>query len=112
MLKKISPKKEIKPITYQIREDESIIVDNLFRIDYLGEEKNSFTFYMSNELSHKRVNSSKNELLKDLNNRIIDIGYGEDLVIDGLGFIKITEKCKVSIYIDKDVNVFIRESLI
>ena len=112
MLKKISPKKEIKPITYQIREDESIIVDNLFRIDYLGEEKNSFTFYMSNELSHKRVNSSKNELLKDLNNRIIDIGFGEDLVIDGLGFIKITEKCKVSIYIDKDVNVFVRESLI
>ncbi len=112
LLKKLNPKKEIKPITYQIKPNEAIIVDNLFRIDYLGDDKNSFTFFMSNELSHKRVNAKKSELLKDYNNRIIDVGYNEDLVIDGLGFIKIVEKCKVSVYINKDVNVFVRESLI
>ena len=112
MLKKINPRKEIRPITYQIKPFESIIVDNILRVEYMSEEKNSFTFFMSNDLKLKKVVTSKNENLKELNNRIIEVGYNEDLVIDGLGFIKITEKCIVSIYINKDVDVFVRESLI
>ena len=71
-----------------------------------------FTFFMSNDLKLKRVTTSKNEDMKELNSRVIDVGYNEDLVIDGLGFIKITEKCKVSVYINKDTDVFVRESLI
>lgn len=112
MLKKINPKKEIRPITYQIKPFESILVDNILRVEYKSEERNSFTFFMSNDLKLKKVVTSKNEELKELNNRIIEVGYNEDLVIDGLGFIKITEKCIVSIYINKDVDVFVRESLI
>ena len=112
MLKRINPRKEIRPITYQIKPFETIIVDNILRIEYMSDDKNSFTFFMSNDLKLKKVVTIKNELLKELNNRIIDVGYNEDLVIDGLGFIKITEKCKVSIYINKDTDVFVRESLI
>ena len=43
MMKKISPKKEIKPRTYQIRKGQSIVIEDLIRIDYVEGEKNSFT---------------------------------------------------------------------
>ena len=112
MLKRINPKKEIRPVTYQVKPGETILVDKLLRIEYMGEDKNIFTFFMSNDLKLKRVTTSKNEDMKELNSRVIDVGYNEDLVIDGLGFIKITEKCKVSVYINKDTDVFVRESLI
>ena len=45
-LKKINSKKEIKPITFQIKDNGSILVDDLFRIDYATEES-SLTFYIS-----------------------------------------------------------------
>ena len=43
MVKKISPKKEIKPRTYQLRKNQSIIIEDFVRIDYVEGEKNSFT---------------------------------------------------------------------
>ena len=54
----------------------------------------------------------KNDELKDLFKHEIDVAYHEDLVINGLGFIKIVEKAKVNVYINKDVEVFTRDSLI
>ena len=38
--------------------------------------------------------------------------YGEDLVISGLGFIKMVDKCEIDVYIDKRVDTFIRKNLI
>lgn len=113
MVKKISPKKEIKPRTYQLRKNQSIIIENLVRIDYVEGEKNSFTVYVSNDLKVRRLlNLLNNEELKDLNKTTYDIKYGEDLVISGLGFIKIVNKGVVDVYIDKDVKAFTRKSLI
>ena len=50
MVKKISPKKEIKPRTYQLRKNQSIIIEDFVRIDYVEGEKNSFTLFISNDL--------------------------------------------------------------
>jgi len=111
-LKKIQPKKEIKPKTYQIRKGQCIIIDNHFRIDYLEGERNSFTIYASNSLKIKKYNASKCQILKDLSVKEIDVGYREDVVINGLGFIKIVDKAKVLVYADKNVDVFTRKSLI
>ena len=44
MVKKLIPKQEIKTRTYQLKHKESLIVDTLFRLDYLNDFKNSFTF--------------------------------------------------------------------
>ena len=112
MLKKINPKKEIKPKTYQIKEGQCLVIGDLFRIDYVAGEKNSFTLFVSNDLKVKRYNMYKCELLKNLSKTTYDIGYHKDLVIDGLGFIKIVSKAKVDVYVDINVNVFERESLI
>ena len=68
MVKKISPKKEIKPRTYQLRKNQSIIIEDLIRIDYVEGEKNSFTLFVSNDLKVKRLlNLFNNDELKDKN---------------------------------------------
>lgn len=113
MVKKISPNKEIKPKTYQLRKNQSIVIEDLIRIDYTEGEKNSFTLYLSNGLKVKRfLNSSNKDDLHNLNKKSFDIKYGEDLVINGLGFIKIVEKAKIDVYTLNNVDIFTRKSLI
>ena len=113
MVKKISAKKEIKPRTYQLRKNQSIIIEDLVRIDYVEGEKNSFTVFVSNDLKVRRLlNLFNNSELKDKNKITYDVKYDEDLVISGLGFIKIVDKGVVDIYIDKNVDTFTRKSLI
>jgi len=111
MLKIISPKKEIKPKVFQIRKNQAIIIGDLFRIDYVSGEKNSVVVFVSNDLKVKRL-SSRNTYLKNLDKRDINVLYKEDLVINGLGFIKISDECSVSIYLNKDVSVFKRKNMI
>lgn len=113
LTKKISPKKEIKPRTYQLRKNQSIIIEDLIRIDYIEGDKNSFTVFVSNDLKVKRLlNLMNNEELKDLNKTTYNVKYDEDLVISGLGFIKIVNKGIIDVYLDKDVKAFTRKSLI
>ena len=111
MLKRITPKKEIKPRTYQLRKNQSLIIEDFFRIDYVEGDKNSFTIFISNDLKVKRINY-KRDYLKDLNKTSYDIKYDSDIVINGLGFIKIVNKGKADIYLDKNINTFMRKSLI
>jgi len=110
-LKRIHPKKEIKPRTHQVKEGQSLIIDNYARIDYLEGDRNSLTFFISNDLELDKVGFN-NDRLKDLSSNEYEVGYLEDLVINGLGFIKIIEKCKVRVYVNKEVQVFTRSSLI
>lgn len=113
MVKKISPRKEIKPHTYQLRKNQSIIIEDLIRIDYVEGEKNSFTLFVSNDLKVKRLlNLFNNDELKDKNKFTYEMKYDEDLVINGLGFVKIVNKGIVDVYIDKDIDVYTRRSLI
>lgn len=112
MIKKISPKKEIKPKTYQLKKGQCLIIGDLFRVDYVEGERNSFTVFVSNDLKIKRLNMEKHNELKNLFKHDIKVLYHEDLVVNGLGFIKIVEEANISVYIDKDVEVFTRPSLI
>ena len=52
-LKKIIPNKEIKPITLQIKDKQTIFIEDLVRIDVC--DKNSLTFYISNNLEITRI---------------------------------------------------------
>ena len=113
IVKKVVAKKEIKPKTYQLKKNQSVVIEDLIRIDYVEGDRNSFTLYVSNDVKVKRLlNSSNSDELKVLNKSTYDIKYGEDLVIEGLGFIKIVDKCVIDLYIDKRVNTFTRKSLI
>ena len=112
LLKKINPKKEIKPKTYQIKKGQCLVIGDIVRIDYVEGDKNSFTVFMSNDLKVQRYNLSRQDKLKDLYANELDVLYHEDVVVNGLGFIKIVEKAKVVVYIDKNVEVYTRRSLI
>lgn len=111
-LKKIYPHKEIKPKTYQIKKGQSIIIEDFVRIDYVEGERNSFTLFISNDLKVKRIVSKRHDYLKELTLKKIDVKFKEDIVISGLGFIKTMIDGTFNIYINKDVEVFTRKSII
>lgn len=111
MYKKLNSKKELRPKTFQIVKNQSLIIDNLVRINYLDGDINSFTFYIPNEIKTRRLRFKSNALT-NLTRKVIDIKYGEDLVILGLGFIKIVAACKIELFIDKDVKIFTRKNMI
>ena len=111
LVKKISPKKEIKPRIYQLRAGQGIIINDLIRIDYLEGIRNSFAVFVSNELKIERININ-NTKLTDLNKSTYDVKYDNDLVVSGLGFVKISSKGRINVYVNKEVEIFFRKSLI
>ena len=111
-IKKLIHKKEMKPKTYQIKKGSCLIIDNIARVDYVEGEKNSFTLYIPNGLKVKRMNALKQTRLKNLNKSTFDLKYREDVVINGLGWIKIVDKGTVDIYTDKNVECFTRSNFI
>ena len=113
MVKKISPRVEIKPRTFQLKKNQSIIIENLIRIDYVEGEKNSFTLFVSNDVKVKRLlNIFHNNDLREKTKITYQMKYDEDLVINGLGFIKIVNKGTIDVYLDSGVETYTRRSLI
>ena len=112
LLKVITPKKEIKTKTYQLRRGQSIIIGDLVRIDYVDGEKNSFTLYISNDIKTKRIISSRHDDLKNLAKRTYQLPFNQDIVIKGLGFIKVVNRGVVDIYLNQRVETFLRDNLI
>ena len=104
-LKKIIPKKEIKPITYQIKGFQTIVVD-----DYLLIEANDIdlTFYVSNNLKIERYYKKMNTNLKK---NVIEVNHN-DIVVKGLCFIKTNKKSILNVYTLDKVSVFTRRSII
>lgn len=111
-IKIITPKVEIKPRTYQIKPNQSLIIGNYARIDYLGEEKNSFTLYLSNNIKVKRINLKTNNVLKELKKHEFSVSKARDIVINGLCFCKIVNDAKLSVYVKNGVRVYQRPNLI
>ena len=111
-IKKLSSNKTIKPKTYQIKKGQALIFENFLRIDYIEGDRNSFTIFMPNEVNVKRINGKRHKTLQDLSRKELNLKYHEDIVISGLGFVKTILEGKVYIYVDKDVSVFTRKSII
>ena len=102
MLKKITPKKEIKPITFQLKKDKSIEIDNIAKIDYISGDKNSFTVYMSNNLRISQINiTTHKDKYCNFSIHEFDLLGNEDIVINGLGYIKVVGKAFIKVYVPK-----------
>lgn len=111
-LKKIMPNREIRPITYQIEEGKTLLINPYLRIEYVKGEKNSFTFYISNDIIIDRINTITNNRGKELSCHEVDVKAGSDVIVNGLCFIKITKDAKLKIYTISNVGVYKRKSLI
>lgn len=103
ILKKLFIKREIKPITYQVKCKQYFFVDSVLKIECL--EPCDMTFYISNQLKINRlfkdisVDFTKTELMTTANC---------DIVINGLGFISINKAVKINVYTFDNVEIYIR----
>lgn len=108
-IKKIIPDKEIKPLIYQVKVKQSFFIENLCRIDI--KPYNDIVFYLSNNLEINRV-YKENDKLIDYEKHELEVFDKSDVIILGLGFIKIMKKTKLTVYTLKGVKVYVRPSLL
>lgn len=111
-LKKLTSKKEMKPKTFQMKKGQCLVIGDICRIDYLEGEKNSFTFYIPNGLKVKKMNAMRQTVMQDLPKATYELKYREDVVINGLGWIKVVGKGVIDIYIDKNIETYTRKNFI
>lgn len=130
--KKILPTTEIKPITYQIKDDNSVFIGGMACISILEAENLSATFYFSKNLLIHRTKTSNIEYLMENHlgemltpptvDEIDKIEYVEkifnvteklnELFISGLGFVAFNKPCKIKLKYIKDTDVTLRNGII
>lgn len=104
LLKYILPRKELKPLTFQLKEKQSLLLGGLAAFDFIKGGENNFTCYFSSSVNIVRTKLDKsvatfNSLLKNGNIKpsSIKIKSIDDLVVNK---IKITEKHKIDVVIN------------
>lgn len=132
LVKYVTPRKEIKPRVYQLNKEQSLIIENIAKIDFIEGNRTNITIFMSNDLTvtrSKLENSSKvfdnmikNKQFKFIDrkvNSLLDLQAHDitlpehdcDIVINGLMWLKIKGKGqKMRVYTLKGIEVYIRES--
>lgn len=110
-IKKLNSKKEIKPITFQIKGKGSILLDELCRIDY-DTNISSMTFYVSNSLKVDKISLNNNNRMLECNSLEYNLDKDKDIVIEDVGFIKMTNPVKVRVYYKDSINIRVRDNLI
>lgn len=131
-LKLVTPKKEIKPKTYQLNPGQTLFFGGLARFDLISGEKTSVTVYSSRDLMLHRTklenadafyDKHKGGLLQPPQADEVDtfpelvrfefnIKEKTDLVFSGLGWVTIPKPCRVAGYAPRGVDVIIRKALI
>ena len=108
-IKKITPKKEIKPRSYQLKGNGSLVIENYIRIDY--HEDNNIAVYLANNLNITKM-THDNPRLKETKKYSFNLEKNKDIVVEDLCFIKFTKSCKIDIYTPLEVNIYERDNLI
>ena len=108
-IKKITPKKEIKPRSYQLKGKGSLVIEDYIRLDYYT--NNNITIYIANNLNITKM-THNNPKLKECKKITFNLEKDKDIVIEDLCFIKFTKKGKVDIYTKYDINIYERNNLI
>lgn len=107
-LKKIVPSREIKPITYQVKIKQTIVIDEYACLDCL--EPTNVTLFFSDKLKIERFFGV--EKYENLIKKSFVVPSGKDIVISGLGFIKVSKTANIDVYVMDGVAVYLRDSLI
>ena len=110
LVKHINIKHEINPKIYQVKDKVSLVLDNIGRIDVLNDS--NISIYISNNIDIDKANMDNNLKYKDLEYTKIKVLEGQDLVIEGLCFIKISNDTIFEIYMPNGVDIHTRDRLI
>lgn len=106
VLKKIVPGREIRLLSYQIKQRQSLLVEDFLRLDL---ENVNIICFISNDLSVRRAYKIKESFLKKYSLRI---KANQDLVIKGLGFITFKKDCVIDLWLLDNIDYLIRDSII
>jgi len=130
--KVITPKKEIKPMVFQLNPEQTLYIGGLARMDFVKGERAGFVTHFSNELKiHRTKLENANNLwethagtllvpvikdedqLRQLKRHVLNVRAEKvDIVISGLGFITIPSGSKdIHIYAPTGVGVSLRPSI-
>lgn len=130
--KLITPKKEIKPMVFQLNPEQTLYVGGLARMDFVKGDRAGFVTHFSNELKiHRTKLENANHLwdmhagtlllpvikddaqLRPLKRHVFNVKEEKiDIVISGLGFITIPSGSKeVYLHAPVGVGVFMRPSI-
>ena len=110
-IKKFYPRKEIKVKTFQMWSNTSVVVNDFLRVENINNKLNSFSFYMNDKLRYEKV-KDKNDKLKKLPSIVLNINEPTDIIINGLGFIRITKIGIVKVYTLDTKIISVRKSMI
>lgn len=129
-LKLVTPKKRLKPKTYQLLPGQTLFISGLARIDFLQGKANSFVVYCARDLVVHRTKTSnadefyekhKGELLQPptlgddlpaLRGQDYSSREKSDLLLGGLGFVTIPTGVTVRSYTPGGIGQGIRRALI
>ena len=129
-LELISPKKPLKPATYQLMPGNTLFLAGLGRIDYLKGESTSFTVYVARNMYVHRTKTAnadafykkhvgellappaKDDKLPALKGQEFRTEYKSDLLFGGIGFVTVPEGCVVKTYTPDGIGLGIRRALI
>lgn len=109
-VKEINIKHEIKPRIYQIKDKTSLILDKIGRINILSE--GNISMYISNNIDIDKANFENNLKYMDLEPTKIKVKENEDLVIEGLCFIKVSNTTLFEVYMPEGVDIYTRDKFI
>jgi len=135
ILKYILPRKEIKPITFQLKDSQTLLIGGLATFSFVTGKDSNFTTYFSNfanimRCKYEKKNATFNSLLKGKNihpistnvnniedlkkvNIEIDKTGKVDVVISGYGWISFEANNQViEVEVPACCNVFVREAMI
>jgi len=135
ILKYILPRKEIKPLTYQLKASQSLLIGGLSVFNFIKGKETGFTCYFSSFVKIHRTKLEKSEAtfasvvasksilptstritkLEDLQLKKLNINIiGKvDVVIAGYGWISFENTDQeIEVYVPKNCNVYVREALI
>ena len=128
-LKTIIPQKTIKPVVYQLKDDQSFAAGGLVRLDLYGCHKASCVWYVSSALMLHRSKASNADMLwknhygetlvpvpqkKEFSSYSIRKDEGKtDIVIDGLGWACVSGEIRtITVHVPKGVNVTFRKAML
>ncbi|MGT2926084.1 ribosome biogenesis GTPase YqeH [Streptococcus cuniculipharyngis] len=128
----VSPKKEIKPKTYQLNSGQTLFLAGLARFDYLAGDKQGFTGFFDNNLPLHRTKLAgadefyakhKGDLLAPpsqaeladfppLVRHEFTVSDKTDVVFSGLGWIRVSQPARLAAWAPEGVGVMLRRAII
>ena len=126
-LKYVSPRKEIKPKTYQLNPEQTLFFGGLGRFDFISGNRQGMTAYFDNELNIHRTKlegatefyeKHKGELLAPalVNAKLVrkefSVKEKSDIVFNGLGWVRVPERAVVAAWVPEGVDIVMRKALI